>query len=161
MFNIFKKDYFLLEFTDVKQFNLIIQTPNYILQKKFLKMHVKIVSVVIVLVTVLLLAQTVSIAEAHHKPKDKGEMRKAAEKKSEDYDPQGNLKKTIEEKRKAFVAYKASFKAWKTAKEVWKTAKISGDQTVIDAKKVILDAAIIVKDKALKEYLNAKKMKAR
>lgn len=124
-------------------------------------MHVKTASIVIVLVTVLLLAQTVSIVDAHHKPKDKGEIRKAAEKKSEDYDPQGNLKKTIDEKRKAYIAYKAAFKEWKIAKEAWKTAKISGDQTVIDAKKVILDAAIIVKDKALKEWQDAKKSKAR
>lgn len=124
-------------------------------------MNVKTVSVVIVLATVLLLAQTVSIVEAHHKPKDKGEIRKAAEKKSEDYDPQGNLKKTIDEKRKAYIAYKTAFKEWKIAKEEWKTAKISGDQTVIDAKKVILDAAIIVKDKALKEWQDAKKLKSR
>jgi len=124
-------------------------------------MHVKTASIVIVLVTVLLLAQTVSIVDAHHKPKDNGEIRKAAEKKSEDYDPQGNLKKTIDEKRKAFIAYKAAFKAWKIAKEEWKTAKISGDQTVIDAKKVILDATIIVKDKALKEWQDAKKLKRR
>ncbi len=124
-------------------------------------MQVKTASIVIVLVTVLLLAQTVSVVEAHHKPKDKGEIRKAAEKKSENYDPQGNLKKTIDEKRKAFIAYKAAFKAWKIAKEAWKTAKISGDQTVIDAKKVILDKAKIVKDTALKKYLDAKKMKAR
>jgi hypothetical protein len=124
-------------------------------------MHVKTASVVIVLVTVLLLAQTVSIVDAHHKPKDKGEIRKAAEKKSEDYDPQGNLKKTIDEKRKAYIAYKAAFKEWKIAKEAWKTAKISGDQTVIDAKKVILDAAIIVKDNALKEWQDAKKSRAR
>jgi len=124
-------------------------------------MHVKTASIVIVLVTVLLLAQTVSIVDAHHKPKDKGEIRKAAEKKSEDYDPQGNLKKTIDEKRKAFIAYKAAFKEWKIAKEAWKTAKISGDQTVIDAKKVILDASIIVKDKALKEWQDAKKLKRR
>jgi len=38
---------------------------------------------------------------------------------------------------------------------------IAGDQTVIDAKKVILDAAIIVKDKALKEWQDAKKLRAR
>ena len=54
-------------------------------------MHVKTVSVVIVLVAVLLLAQTVSVVEAHHKKNDKGETRKAAEKKSEAYDRQGNL----------------------------------------------------------------------
>ena len=124
-------------------------------------MHVKTASVVIVLVTVLLLAQTVSIVDAHHKPKDKGEIRKAAEKKSEVYDPQGNLKKTIDEKRKAWVAYKAAFKAWKIAKDAWVTAMIAGDQTVIDAKKVILDATIIVKDKALKEWQDAKKLKTR
>ncbi len=124
-------------------------------------MNIKTVSVVIVLVTVLLLAQTVSIVEANHKPKDKGETRKAAEKKSEDYDPQGNLKKTIDEKRKAFLAYKAAFKAWKIAKEAWKTAKSSGDQTVIDTKKVILDKAKITKDVALKKYLDAKKKRSR
>ena len=124
-------------------------------------MHVKTVSIVIVLVTVLLLAQTVSIVDAHHKSKDKGETRKAAETKSKDYDPQGNLKKTIDEKRKAFIAYKIAFKAWKIAKEEYKIAKGSGDQTTIDAKKVILDAAKITKDKALKEYQDAKKKKAR
>ena len=122
-------------------------------------MHVKTASVVIVLVIVLLLAQTVSIVDAHHKPKDKGEIRKATEKKSDEITE--NLKKTIDEKREAWVAYKAAFKAWKIAKEAWKTAKISGDQTVIDAKKVILDAAIIVKDKALKEWQDAKKLKTR
>ncbi len=120
-------------------------------------MHVKTVSVVLVLVTVLLLAQTVSIVDAHHKPKDKGEIRKTAEKKSEDYESQENLKNTIDEKRKAFKDYRIAFKAWKIAKDTWKTAKISGDQTVIDAKKVILDKAIIVKDTALKEYLDSKK----
>ena len=124
-------------------------------------MHVKTVSVVIVLVTVLLLAQTVSIAEAHHKNKDKGEIRKAAEKKSESYDPQGNLKKTVDEKRKAWVAYKAAVKEYKIAKDAWRTALTVGDQTVIDEKKVILDASIIVKDKALKEWQDAKKLKAR
>jgi len=122
-------------------------------------MHVKTASVVIVLVTVLLLAQTVSIVEAHHKPKDKGEIRKTAEKKSEDFDKDKKIK--YDEKRKAFKAYKVAFKAWKIAKESWKTAKISGDQTVIDAKKVILDAAKIIKDKALKEYQDGKKKKIR
>ncbi len=124
-------------------------------------MDVKTISTVIVLVTVLLLAQTVSIVEAHHKSKNSGEIRKAAEKKSEDYDPQGNLKKTIDEKRKAFVAYKIAFKAWKIAKEVWKDAKSLGDQTVIDAKKVILDKAKIDKEVALKKFVDAKKDKAR
>ena len=122
-------------------------------------MHVKTASIVIVLVTVLLLAQTVSIVDAHHKPKDKGEIRKAAEKKSEDYNLQEQ--KTIDEKKKAFIAYRTAFKEWKIAKEEWKTARTSGDQTVIDAKKVILDAAIIVKDKALKELQDAKKLKRR
>ena len=122
-------------------------------------MYVKTASIVIVLVTVLLLAQTVSVVEAHHKSKDKGEIRKAAEKKSKDYDSQGNLKKTIDEKRKAFVDYKAAHKAWKIAKDAWRTAITAGDQTVIDAKKVILDAAKITKDKAYKEYLDAKKKK--
>lgn len=124
-------------------------------------MNVKTVSVVIVLATVLLLAQTVSIVEAHHKSKDKGEIRKAAEKKSEAYDPQGNLKTVVDEKRKAWVAYKTAHKVWKIAKDEWRTAIIAGDQTVIDAKKVILDAAIILKDKALKEWQDAKKLKSR
>jgi len=124
-------------------------------------MNVKTVSVVLVIATVLLLAQTVSIVEAHHKTKDKGEIRKTAEEKSEDYDPQGNLKETIDEKRKAWVAYKVAFKAWKIANDDWRTAKIAGDQTVIDAAKVILDAAIVTKDEAYKEYLNAKKITQR
>ncbi len=124
-------------------------------------MNIRTVSVVLVVVTVLLLAQTISIAEAHHKTKDKGETRKAAEKKSENYDPEGNLKETIDEKRKAWVAYKVAFKAWKITVDDWRTAKITGDQTVIDAAKVILDAATVAKDEAYKEYLNAKKITQR
>ncbi len=120
-------------------------------------MNLKITSVVIVLVAVLLLAQTVSIVEAKHKAKDTGETRKAAETKSVDYDNEGNLKTTIKEKRDAFVAYKVAFDAWKTAKDSYKTAKKSGVLTDIDAKKVILDKAIIVKDTALKKYLDSKK----
>lgn len=122
-------------------------------------MDVKTISTVIVLVTVLLLAQTVSIVEAHHKSKDSGEVRKAAEKKSEDYEV--TIKKVIDEKRKAFVAYKIAFKAWKIAKEAWKDAKSSGDQTIIDVKKVILDKAENEKTIALKKFVDAKKVKAR
>ncbi len=124
-------------------------------------MNLKITSVVIVLVAVLLLAQTVSIVEAKHKAKDTGEERKSAETKSDDYDNEGNLKTIIKEKRDAFVAYKVAFDAWKIAKEDYKAAKTSGVQTTIDAKKVILDAAKITKDKAFKTYQDAKKLKAR
>ena len=58
-------------------------------------MHVKTVSVVIVLVTVLLLAQTVSIVDAHHKSKDKGETRKAAETKSTENDTEELIESPI------------------------------------------------------------------
>lgn len=124
-------------------------------------MNVKILSAVIVVATILLLAQTVSIVDGHHKTKDNGEIRKSAEEKSEPYDKQGNLKTTIEDKKKAFKEYKIAFDAWKTAKEAYKVAKTSGDMTAIDAKKVILDTAEITKDNALKKYLDAKKKRSR
>lgn len=124
-------------------------------------MNLKITSVVIVLVAVLLLAQSITVVEAKHKAKDAGDARKSAETKSVPYDKQGNLKTVIDEKRKAFLAYKTAFDAWKITKEEYKTAKISGVQTTIDAKKVLLDAAKITKDKAWKTYQDAKKLKAR
>ncbi len=63
-----------------------------------------------------------SIVDAKHNPKN-NDARKNAEIKSKDFDPQGNLKTVIEEKRKAFHDYKIAFKAWKTAKEAYKAAK--------------------------------------
>ncbi len=107
----------------------------------------------IMIVTVLLLAQTVSVVDAHHDadPRNK-EARDTAEVKSEDYDNQGNKKEVIEEKRAAFLAYKEAFLAWKTAKENYKSAKSSGVQDDIDATKVIFDAAKITKDNAYEDY---------
>jgi hypothetical protein len=125
-------------------------------------MNIKVISVMMVLLTTLLLAQTVSIVDAHHNPDSRNENgRKAMEEKSKDYDKQGNKKEVIEEKKKAFLAYKTAFAAWKTAKEDYKSAKSSGEQTVINAKKVILDAAKIVKENAFAEYKEALKHKAR
>ena len=112
--------------------------------------------------TVLLLAQTVSVVEGHHNtdPRNKA-AREAAETKSEDYDNEGNKKEVIEEKKEAFVAYKAAFAAWKTAKENYKSAKSSGVQDDIDATKIIFDAAKITKDNAYQDYKDALKKKAR
>ncbi len=115
-----------------------------------------------ILAIVLLLAQTVSVVDAHHDtdPRNK-EARSTAEVKSEDYDNQGNKKVVIEEKKDTFLAYKVAFVAWKTAKENYKSAKKSGVQDDIDATKVILDAAKITKDKAYVDYKEALKKKAR
>ncbi len=124
-------------------------------------MNLKITTFAIVLVTVLLLAQTVSVVEAHHKTEDNGEIRTSAETKSESYDEQGNLKTTIDERRTAFLAWKTAFNAWKTAKEEYKAAKITEVQTTIDAKKIILDAALITKENAWKTYQDTKKNNAR
>jgi len=137
--------------------------------------NVKIASVVIVLVTVLLLAQTVSIIDATHVSKDK-DARKAAEEREKDLakeektngkdarkaaeerekDLAKEEKTNGDEKRKAYADYRTAFKAWKTAKEALRTAVSLGDQTVIDAKKVISDNAKIDKDVAHKKYLIAK-----
>ena len=125
-------------------------------------MNLRIVSAVVILITALLLVQSISVVDAHHNDnKDAGAARKTAETKSADYDNEGNLKTTIKEKRDAFLAYKAAFDAWKIAKEDYKAAKTSGVQTTIDAKKVILDAAKITKDKAWKTYQDTKKKNAR
>jgi len=115
--------------------------------------NVKIASVVIVLVTVLLLAQTVSIIDATHVSKGK-DARKAAEEREKDLAKEENT--NGDEKRKAYADYRAAFKAWKTAKEALRTAVSLGDQTVIDAKKVISDNAKIAKDVAHEKYLIAK-----
>ena len=64
-------------------------------------MNLKITSVVIVLVAVLLLAQSITVVEAKHKVKDQGEIRKAAEVKSDDYDNEGNLKNCNRRKKKS------------------------------------------------------------
>lgn len=122
-------------------------------------MNLKITSVVIVLVAVLLLAQSITVVEAKHKAKDNGEIRKDAEKKSIPYNEAAQA--VIDEKRKAFVAYKVAFDAWKIAKEDYKDAKTSGVQTTIDEKKVLLDVAKITKDKAWKTYQESKKLKTR
>jgi len=116
---------------------------------------------VVAIVTVLLLIQTVSVVEAHHKKKDSGETRKAAEIKSEKYDNGGNLKTTIEEKREAFLAYKIAFDAWKSAKELWKTAKSSGTTSDISGNQTLVDATKVTKDEAWETYQDAKKKKAR
>ena len=120
-------------------------------------MDVRIVSVVIVSVVVLLLAQTVSSIDATHVPKYKNaeEARKEFQEKSKEIEKEKTAKN--EEIRKAYIAYKITHKDWKTAKVEWKTAKISGDQTTIDAKKVILDQAIIDRDLAMKKYYDVKK----
>ncbi|KAF6247068.1 hypothetical protein C6990_05135 [Nitrosopumilus sp. b3] len=125
-------------------------------------MNSKIISSTIMLVTILLLAQTVSVVDAHHDtdPRNKA-ARDTAETNSEPYDNQGNKKEVIEEKREAFEAYKEAFAAWKTAKENYKSAKSSQVQDDIDATKVILDAAKITKDNAYDDYKEALKKKAR
>ncbi len=121
-------------------------------------MNVKTISVIFVLVTVLLLAQTISAVDAKHNPKN-NDTRKKSEIKSKEITV--IEKTTIDDKKKAWTEYRIAFDAWKTAKEAYKVAKISEDQTTIDAKKVILDAAEITKDNALKKYLDAKKKKSR
>ncbi len=72
-------------------------------------MNLKITTAVIVLVTVLLLAQSVSVVEAHHKSKDKGDIRKSAETKSKSYDKQGNLNKSPVCRISRWVQYNAQF----------------------------------------------------
>ena len=125
-------------------------------------MNVKMISGIIVIVTALLLSQTVSVVDAHHNtdPRNKT-ARKTAEEKDKNFDDQGNDKDVIKEKRDAFLAYKAAFAAWKTAKEAYKSAKTAGDQTIIDAKKIILDVSKITKENALKDYKQALKKRAR
>ena len=125
-------------------------------------MNIKTISGIIVIVTALLLAQTVAVVDAHHNtdPRNKT-ARKIAEEKDKNLDNQGNDRDVIKEKRDAFLAYKTAFAAWKMAKEAYKSAKTAGDKTIIDSKKIILDASKITKDDALKDYKQALKMRAK
>lgn len=125
-------------------------------------MNLKITGVVIVLVAVLLLAQSITVVEAKHKAKDTGEARASAEVKSKEFDKKVTSKSaTSEQKRKAFSDYKIAFTAWKSAKEVWKATKVTGIESDINAKKVLVDAAKITKDDAWKTYQDVKKKKLR
>jgi hypothetical protein len=122
----------------------------------------KIISSTIILATVLLLAQTVSVVDAHHDTDPRNEAaRSTAEEENKNLDNQGNDKDVIKEKRDAFVAYKEAFGAWKTAKENYKTAKSSGVEDDINSTKIILDAAKLTKDDAYKSYKEALKKRAK
>ena len=125
-------------------------------------MNLKITSVVIVLVAVLLLAQSITVVEAKHKAKDNGEARKSAEAKSKEYDEKITSKSaTSDQKRKAFSDYKIAFTAWKSAKELWKAAKITEIESNISGNQTLVDAAKITKDDAWKTYQDVKKKKLR
>ena len=129
-------------------------------------MNLKITSVVIVFVAVLLLAQSITVVEAHHKEKDNGEIRKSAEAKSKEYDAKYDNKVTKKsatsaQKSKAFLDYKGNFTVWKSAKELWKIAKSSGIESNINGNKTLVDVAKISKDVAWKTYQEVKNKKLR
>ena len=125
-------------------------------------MNLKITSVIIVLVAVLLLAQSITVVEAKHKAKDTGEARASAEVKSEEFDEKVTSKSaTSEQKKKAFSDYKIAFTAWKSAKELWKTAKVTGIESNITGNQTLVDVAKITKDNAWDTYQEIKKKKLR
>jgi len=124
--------------------------------------NLKITSVVIVLVVVLLLAQSITVVEAKHKAKDTGEARKAAEAESVEFDKKVTSKSaTRDQKREAFSDYKISFTAWKSAKELWKVSKLTGVESNISGNQTLVDAAKITKYNAWDSYQEIKKKKLR
>jgi len=124
--------------------------------------NLKITSVVIILVAVLLLAQSITVVEAKHKAKDTGEARKAAETKSAEFDKKVTVKSaTSEQKKKAFSDYKISFTAWKSAKDLYKAAKLTGVESNIAGNQTLVDTAKITKDNAWDAYQEIKKKKLR
>ena len=125
-------------------------------------MNLKITSVVIVLVAVLLLAQSITVVEAKHKAKDTGEARKSAETKSTEFDKNVTGKSaTGEQKKKAFSDYKIAFTAWKSAKDLYKAAKLTGISSNITGNQTLVDTAKITKDTAWDTYQEIKKKKLR
>lgn len=125
-------------------------------------MNLKITGVVIVLVAVLLLAQSITVVEAKHKAKDNGEARKAAEIKSIEFDKKVTSKSaTSEQKKKSFSDYKIAFTAWKSTKDLYKEAKLTGVESNISGNQTLVDAAKITKDDAWKTYQDVKKKKLR
>ena len=125
-------------------------------------MNLKITSVVIVLVAVLLLAQSITVVEAKHKAADNGEARAAMKAKSTTFDEKVTGKSaTKEQKRAAFSDYKIAFTAWKSAKELWKAAKVTGVDSNISGNKTLVDTAKITKDNAWDTYQEIKKKKQR
>jgi len=124
--------------------------------------NLKITSVVIVLVAVLLLAQSITIVEAKHKAKNIGEARKAAEAESKEFDKKVSPNSaTSEQKRKAFSDYKIAFTAWKSTKDLYKAAKVTGIESNITGNQTLVDAAKIIKDNAWDAYQDVKKKKLR
>ena len=125
-------------------------------------MNLKLTSVVIVLVAVLLLAQSITVVEAKHKAADNGEARAAMKAKSTTFDEKVTSKSaTSEQKKKAFSDYKIAFTAWKSAKELWKAAKVTGVDSNISGNKTLVDTAKITKDNAWDTYQEIKKKKQR
>jgi len=125
-------------------------------------MNLRALLSVVVLVTALLLVQSISVVDAHHRDADSGEARKAAEAKSEEFDEKNTSKSaTRDQKREAFSDYKIAFAAWKSAKELWKTAKSSGVESNIDGNQTLVSAAKITKDEAWETYQEIKKKKLR
>ena len=125
-------------------------------------MNLKITGVVIVLVAVLLLAQSITVVEAKHKAKDTGEARASAETKSTEFDEKVTSKSaTRDQKREAFSDYKIAFTAWKSAKELWKVAKVTGIESSISGNQTLVNTAKITKDTAWDTYQEIKKKKIR
>jgi len=125
-------------------------------------MNLKITSVVIVLVAVLLLAQSITVVEAKHKAKDTGDARKSAEAESTEFDKKVTSKSaTGEQKKKAFSDYKIAFTAWKSAKDLYKVAKVTGIESNITGNQTLVDTAKITKDNARDTYQEIKKKKLR
>ena len=126
-------------------------------------MNLKILPSVIVLVTALLLVQSISVVNAHHNDnEDPNAARDAAKAKSKKFDEKETSKSaTSAQKREAFSDYKIAFTAWKSAKELWKTAKSSGIESNINGNKTLVDAAKITKDNAWDTYQEVKKKKLR
>jgi len=126
-------------------------------------MTLRIVPTVVLLVTTLLLVQTISIVDAHHNDnEDPDAVREAAEKKSEEFDQKERdegRSATRDEKREAFSDYKIAFTSWKSAKELLKIAKISGVDSNINGNQTLVDAAKITKDGAWDTYQEVKKKK--
>ena len=126
-------------------------------------MNLRVFPSVVVLVTALLLVQSISVVNAHHNDnEDPDAARDAAKTKSEEFDEKETSKSaTRDQKREAFSDYKIAFKAWKTAKSLLKTAKVSGIDSNISGNQTLVDTAKITKDNAWDTYQEVKKKKLR
>jgi hypothetical protein len=126
-------------------------------------MNLRIVPTVVLLVTAILLAQTISVVYAHHNDnEDPDAVRETAKKKSEEFE-QKEIKEgrsaTSDQKRKAYSDYKIAFTAWKSAKELLTTAKSTGVESIISGNQTLVDAAQITRDNAWDTYQEVKKRK--